>query len=323
MKRNTPLSAARAIIAGYPWDRMRSAVFLTLTGLLLPALSFAASALPSNTTSAAVFIANYTDDRRFVGWGSGFFVDEAIIVTNKHVIEGGDWYRVYAVGEGDRVDLDCFRDITKSDVRINLDDDVAYARAYLPCDHGVMNFAGDPLTGDLVSVLGFPYRGSTEASLSLSVTTGSVLGTSRSGWILTDAFMDFGNSGGPVVDGENVVGVAVAKKIDEDGNFVEAYFIPSSVILDGLLYANDSRFGYTPRPLAVTVRSSSSSSSSTSSSSSYSFLSSSSSLRSSSRSSMSNLQIRTCARADRYRDNPNIFRRLNDRLERRFGFRCS
>ncbi len=237
---------------------------------LLPALAWAA-ALPDNVRSATAFIVEYDARGAFLGWGSGFYVDEGIVVTNKHVIEGADSYRVYATGPDDAVNLDCYRSVTKADMKINLDDDVAYIRAYLPCAHGVMDFADDPWTGDPVSVVGYPFRGSVSASLSLSVTSGSVLGTTSDGWLATDAHLDVGNSGGPVVNDSGVLGVAVAKGVTEDGRYLEGYFIPSSVILKGLLYANDSGFGYVPRTRSSSSRRVSSSSASSVARSSSSF----------------------------------------------------
>lgn len=263
--------------------RMRHTLFSAVLIALIPYLVWAQSSLPSSITSATVLIANYNASGTFLGWGSGFFVDEGIVVTNKHVIESGDWYRVYGTGVNEAIDFNCYRKITKSDVKINLDDDVAYMRAYLPCDHGTMNFAADPQEGDLISVIGYPYKkGST--TIELVVSSGTVIGRTEDGWLSTDAYMDVGNSGGPVINGTEVVGVAVAKGIDDQGNFVEGYFIPSSTILRGLLYANNSDFGYTPQS-SISSRSSSARSSSVSSSSSV--FSSSSSQRSSSFSSRS------------------------------------
>lgn len=236
--------------------------------LLMPVAALGLSNLPQNTATATVFISNYDEDGNFIGWGSGFFVDEGIIVTNKHVIESGDWYRVYATTANEKVNMECYKKITRSDVKINLDDDVAYMRVYLDCDHGIMNFAEDPIKGDQISVLGYPYKGSVASSTGLTVTTGTVNGATEAGWLLTNAHMDVGSSGGPVVNGTAVVGVTVAKGVDAQGQYVTGYFIPASIILEGLLYANDPRFGYTARSLASTSRISSSRSSSVSSSSS-------------------------------------------------------
>ncbi len=267
----------------------RTFASLALFLALLPAAS--ASGLPTAVTTSAVFIANVSRKGDFLGWGSGFFVDEGIVVTNKHVIEDGDWYRVYATGSNEKVDTSCYRDITKGDVRVNLDDDVAYMRVYLPCAHGTLTFADDPWEGDPVSVIGFPYKGSLDASMHLTVSTGAVLGETHDGWLATDAALDFGNSGGPVIVDGQAAGVAVAKAVDLEGNYLSGYFIPSSTILRGLLYANDSNFGYTQSSRSSSSRTSSSSSVSSSSVSSPSGMSSRSSSSSSARSSSSRASV--------------------------------
>jgi hypothetical protein len=306
--------------------------------LLLPSLTSGAYApVDDGVKLATVMIANYADDqaKTFLGWGSGFFVDEGIVVTNKHVIEGGDWYRVYATGENFAIDKTCSKNITKSDVKINLDDDVAYMRVFLPCEHSVVQFAQDSVEGDPSWIVGYPYRGSYEKSLTLLTTTGAVTGESDYGWMKTSALLDFGNSGGPVANESGVIGVAVAKGVDADGKFVTGYFIPSSTIERGLLYANDSRFGYTAQTSKSSLsRSPSSSSSSRSSISSTSSSSSSVSSRSSSSSSRpssssvrsfpeNSFEGRTCARVSRWFDNsPTMKARVNARLLKRFGFQC-
>ncbi len=210
-------------------------------------VSFAES-LPVNTTTATVFIGLYDRDGHFTGWGSGFFVDEGIVITNKHVIEGGRYYRIFATSTEGKVDLNCYKDLTKGDIKVNLEDDVAYIRVYLSCAHGIAEFYDkDPPIGAPVSVVGYPDRGSVSASLALSTTTGSVTGTTSGPWLKTDAYVHFGNSGGPVVSGDAIIGVAVAKGVDQQGNFITGLFIPVSVIIKGLEYANDSSFGYVPR----------------------------------------------------------------------------
>lgn len=314
---------------------VRALATFVLPLLVLPSFASAYAPVKDEIKRATVMIANYANDKTFLGWGSGFFVDEGIVVTNKHVIEGGDWYRVYATGPDFAIDKTCTKNITKSDVKVNLDDDVAYMRVFLDCDHATALFAQDPLDGDPAWILGYPYRGSVDKSLTLVATTGSVTGASELGWMRTDAELDFGNSGGPVANESGVIGVAVAKGVDADGKFVTAYFIPSSVIEQGLLYANDSRFGYTAqRSKSSLSRASSSSSSawysySSSSRSPASSQSSRSSSRSSARSSSvrsfpaTSFEGRTCARVERWFDNsPTMKARVNDRLQKRFGFMC-
>jgi hypothetical protein len=308
---------------------MKRSSFLFFFALTLaPSLVLATSAQQREVNSATVMIANYDNTNKFLGWGSGFFVDDGIVVTNKHVIEDGDWYRVLATDANDAVDFTCDKKITKSDVKVNLDDDVAYMRVYLDCPHGVIKFADqDPANGVPISIVGYRYKGSIENSLTLTTSSGTVTGKNAQGWLETDAYLDVGNSGGPVVHGDEVVGVAVAKGVDDKGNYVTGYFIPSSVILNGLLYANDSQLGYTPQSRGSSSSLSSIRSSSSSLVSTRSVMSSSvSSRRSSARSSVapvSALQLRTCARVRReFFPGTNVWIRLNERLKKRFGFIC-
>lgn len=318
----------------------RAIAVLALAVLLAPA--FVAAEPSPEMRSAVVFIANYNRDGNFVGWGSGFFVDEGIVVTNRHVIESGQTYRVYATGSDDAVNQECYTRITKTDIRINLEDDVAYIRVFLPCEHGVMNFADDPEDNSSVSVLGYPFRGTVSSSLTLKTTSGVVTGTTDEGWLTTDAPLDIGNSGGPVVNNTEVVGVAVAKSVDSSGKFVTGFFIPSTVIYAGLIYANNSDFGYLAKGETPPLpRSSSSASSSSAASSSISSHSSSSSSWSSSSASASQssavssqssrpsseapnpMHDRVCARVQkRFTSDASTIERINRRLAKRFGFQC-
>lgn len=317
------------------WVFMKGfSLFAATVAAFVPLFAAAAAEPTTEMRSSVVFIANYNSSGDFIGWGSGFYVDEGIVVTNKHVIEGGARYRIYATSDEDTVDFDCYTRITKSDVRVNLNDDVAYIRVYLPCAHGEMRFVDDPEDGAPVSVVGYPWRGSLENSLTLKITSGVVLGETYDGWLATDALLDIGNSGGPVVNDEGVVGVAVAKTTDEAGNFEAGYFIPSTVIVNGLLYANNSDFGYDPQDELPSSRSSSSASSSSSSSNSVSSNSSSHSSSSSSPSSHSfssssstrpvtPFEARVCARVEkRFSSDVTMFARINVRLQKRFGFQC-
>jgi hypothetical protein len=195
-----------------------------------------------------VLIANYDEEGLLTGWGSGFFVDEGIVITNRHVVEGSLYHRVFAMGSDGKIDVTCDRILSRSGIKINLEDDIAYLRAYIECPHGTVYFADDdPGTDEAISILGFPQKGKLKDSLELVQVTGTVTGKSDGPWLKTDAFLDFGNSGGPVLKGDEVVGVAVAKRIDENGDFVDGLFVPVSEVMRGLEHANDPSFGYTPQ----------------------------------------------------------------------------
>lgn len=230
---------------------MRRALVPLLTfGVLITAfspLAFSQEAdLLQSAKMATVFVAKFDAQGRFMGWGSGFFVDEGIVVTNKHVVEGGRYFKVFSTEANDTVNLDCSKELGLADVKINLDDDAAYIRVFLDCPHDIVRFVdNDPNVGDTISVLGYPSRGTMAESLSLSLVSGSVTGTTDDGWLTTDAELHAGNSGGPVISNGKVAGVAVAKSVDANGNYLRGYFVPSSIVLRGLLYANNSTFGYT------------------------------------------------------------------------------
>jgi V8-like Glu-specific endopeptidase len=296
---------------------MRKALSHWFIGAFLLSSAFAGQAFAitasENAKTATVFVAKFDARGTFIGWGSGFYVDEGIVVTNKHVVDGGKYFKVYPAEADNTINLDCGTQLGLSDVKVNLDDDAAYIRAYLTCPHGKVQFADrDPQVGESVTVLGYPSNSEVNEKLHLTSVSGKVTGTVSQGWFSTDAYLHPGNSGGPVISNGKVLGVAVAKSTDGEGNYIEGYFVPTSVILRGLLYANNSTFAYTPQdrqtwpvfdPEPVSSSSSSSQSSlSFSSSSSFSSQSSSSSVSSYRVLTLpkeSPLQQRTCARVRR------------------------
>jgi hypothetical protein len=229
------------------------AVALLSGGVLAP--SAQAEDLLENAKNSTVFISSYDFRGRLLLRGSGFYVDEGIIITNKHVIDGAArYYRIFTTGENETVDFTCYQDITRSDVKVNLVDDIAYLRAFINCPHSSVFFAdSDPKLGVKIGVLGYPAI----AGFTLTYNEGAVLEQVQGGtifksydgmWFKTDAQIHGGNSGGPVIEeGGRVVGVAVASHKDENGYAIDGYFVPVSEILRGLTQANDSSFAYTPQ----------------------------------------------------------------------------
>lgn len=144
------------------------------------------------------------------GSGSGFYVkDRNLFVTNYHVVQGSR-----AVGiqdqKGDRIPADVLLICPK--------EDLAFLRP-----RGQVNFQEVPLwggdrhppLGESVSVLGWPY------GMSFSVTTGTVSSINdkltHTPYIQTDAAVNPGNSGGPVINASGeVVGVTTSKFMDAD-----------------------------------------------------------------------------------------------------------
>jgi len=152
---------------------------------------------------AVVSIRVYSEDTRG-GQGSGFLIDDEHIVTNEHVVAGGDEYHVRFADTGWR---------SASVVGADVYSDLAVLRIGATPDVTPLSFAeSEPTVGTEVVAIGNPF------GLSGSVSAGIVSGVDRNlqsannfsiaDAVQTDAPVNPGNSGGPLVtlDGD-VVGV--------------------------------------------------------------------------------------------------------------------
>ncbi|QSW97926.1 S1C family serine protease [Haloterrigena alkaliphila] len=155
------------------------------------------------------------------GQGSGFLVDETHVVTNEHVVAGaddvdlqyinGDWTDTTVVG------TDFYSDLAVLEVD------------HVPDDAAALSLADEhPVVGQEVLAIGNPY------GFEGSMTKGIVSGVNRrlqmpdrafafSNAIQTDAAVNPGNSGGPLVDlAGNVLGVINAGGGDNIGFAIPA-----------------------------------------------------------------------------------------------------
>lgn len=150
--------------------------------------------------------------------GSGFLIDPSgIIVTNRHVIdgafrimvtasEGNEHWPATLIGGGRLIDL--------AVLKINTGHPMAFLK--FAADNAVR--AGDP-----VLVIGNPLGLGTSVSGGLvSALNRNLMNTPLDNYIQTDAAINHGNSGGPVLDRDGeVVGVAsilVTNRADEGSN---------------------------------------------------------------------------------------------------------
>jgi len=164
--------------------------------------------------------------QRQQGIGSGFIVDpRGYIVTNGHVIKGADQVQVT---------LDGNKKLAAKVIGVNPKTDVAIIKvggANLP--HARLGNSDSLQVGDWVLAIGNPF------GLTQTVTAGIVSAKGRSGmgildyedFIQTDAAINVGNSGGPLVniDGE-VVGMNTAIFSKSGGSMGIGFAIPSNVI---------------------------------------------------------------------------------------------
>jgi putative serine protease PepD len=200
----------------------------------------AGTAVPaSDTTTSTTLTASeiYKNDNKGVvdlvvnanAEGSGFVIDKrGDIVTNEHVVDGARTIRV------------TFSDGTRASARVVGSDkatDIAVVRVT-----GIKASMLTPLTfgdssaveaGDAVLAIGSPF------GLAETLTTGIVSGTARTiespsgatigGAIQTDASINHGNSGGPLIDaGGDVVGVNAQIESDSGGSDGVGFAIPSN-----------------------------------------------------------------------------------------------
>jgi putative serine protease PepD len=158
--------------------------------------------------------------------GSGFVIDEeGHIVTNQHVVAGARSVSV-RFSDGSEVDAEIVGTDPSTDIAV-LDVDRPSARLT------PLSFAGDGSlqVGNAVIAIGSPF------GLEGTLTTGVISALGREiespnrftieNAVQTDAALNRGNSGGPVLDSEGrVVGVAAQIRSDSGGNDGIGYAIP-------------------------------------------------------------------------------------------------
>jgi len=157
--------------------------------------------------------------------GSGFIVDQDVLVTNAHVLAGGGSEVVARFADGEEVPC-------------TIDDwDDALDLAVLACatgDRTVLELATErPDLGEEVVALGYP-GGAVPGDETLALTSGVVSRpTTDGGYIQTEAALNPGNSGGPLIaiDDLQVVGVATAV---DDARENTGFAVPSTTVRDFL-----------------------------------------------------------------------------------------
>jgi putative serine protease PepD len=179
--------------------------------------------------------------------GSGFVIDEeGHIVTNHHVVEGADSVRV-RFSDGSEAQATVVGSDPSTDIAVleleNVDRDLQ------PLELGS---AESLQIGDPVIAIGSPF------GLEGTVTAGIVSGLDRSirapdgftidGVIQTDAALNSGNSGGPLLDGDGrVVGVNAQIESGNGGNVGIGYAVPIETareVVDQLLESGEVEHAY-------------------------------------------------------------------------------
>ncbi|HRJ51476.1 MAG TPA: serine protease [Candidatus Thiothrix moscowensis] len=165
-----------------------------------------------------------SDSRK--GSGSGLLIEGNLILTNAHVAADATFIEIQRHGETKRYEADVVYISHESDLAILRTKDANAYKGIKPLELGDL-----PKMQQSVEVYGFPIGGNT-----LSVTRGVVSRIEKQNYVHTgenlmaaqvDAAINFGNSGGPVISGDKVVGVAM-----QSGFLTEniGYMIPTPII---------------------------------------------------------------------------------------------
>ena len=175
------------------------------------------------------------------GSGSGLIIAGNLILTNAHVAADSTFLEVQRHGETKRYEAEVVYISHESDLALLRTKDVNAYKDVTP-----LELSDLPKMQQPVEVYGFPIGGNT-----LSVTRGVVSRIEKQNYVHTgenliaaqvDAAINFGNSGGPVISGGKVVGVAMQSGFLTDNI---GYMIPTPIIRHFLNDATDGKIdGY-------------------------------------------------------------------------------
>lgn len=152
--------------------------------------------------------------------GSGFIIDNGFVVTNAHVVERGSGAVRVTTWDGTKLTGRVHSMDRRADIALVKLDSAGFQRS-LPTAR--LGNSSEVIPGEFVAALGSPL------TLSNSVTFGIVSSVSRNGselgmgrgsidYIQTDAAINVGNSGGPLINMEGeVIGINTMKLRGSDG----------------------------------------------------------------------------------------------------------
>jgi putative serine protease PepD len=163
--------------------------------------------------------------------GSGFVVDKkGDVVTNAHVVDGASTITV-TFADGTKAKASVVGTDTTTDLAVVRVTGVSASKLH-PLTLGDSD---DVAVGDGVLAIGSPYGLSetltTGIASALDRTITSPSGATIGGAIQTDAAINHGNSGGPLIDSDgHVIGVNAQIESDSDGNTGVGFAIPSDTV---------------------------------------------------------------------------------------------
>ncbi len=161
------------------------------------------------------------------GIGSGFLIDTAgHILTNAHVVDGASTVEV-VLGAGNTVQAKVAGTDTVNDLAVITVDPSAVANI-TPLKLGNSDTVK---VGQMAVAIGSPYG--LDDTVTVGVISGlnrTISGSGATGMLQTDAALNPGNSGGPLLDVDgNVIGINTAVEADSSGATRIGFAVPSNV----------------------------------------------------------------------------------------------
>jgi len=158
--------------------------------------------------------------------GTGFIIEQERVLTNAHVVEYATYIMVQRGGDSKKYRAFVQYVSHQADLAILHVADDAFYNGITP-----LAFGQRPQLKEQVTVVGYPSGGEEQSYTSGIVSRIEVNSYAHSGFPLltvqVDAAMNPGNSGGPALHGDAVVGVAMMGDPGSDG---VGYLIPTEVI---------------------------------------------------------------------------------------------
>jgi S1-C subfamily serine protease len=174
-------------------------------------------------------------------YGSGCIIEGERIITNAHVISDQTFIQVWRYGQTQKYKADVLAVSHDADLALLTVADSSFFKDVVPLGIGQL-----PEIQQEIMVLGFPKGGET-----LSITEGIVSRIEHQFYahsrrpllaVQVDAAINSGNSGGPAIFGDEVVGISMQSKTDSQNI---AYIVPSPVINHFLKDLEDGQYdGY-------------------------------------------------------------------------------
>jgi S1-C subfamily serine protease len=175
--------------------------------------------------------------------GSGCIISDKRILTNAHVVSDKTYIQVRLHGKSEKYKARLLAVSHEADLALLTVDDLNFFKGVSPLKFGRL-----PEIQDKVTVYGFPEGGD-----ALSTTTGIISRIEHQIYAHSfmnllaaqiDAAVNSGNSGGPAMVGDQIVGVVMQSLIDSENT---NYIVPAPIIEHFLQDMKDGRYDGFPQ----------------------------------------------------------------------------